>query len=135
MSLVIDANCIIAALIRNSKSREIIISGKFDLVSPDYLLDEINKHLEYITKKSGVPLEELKLLLALLIRKIRIVPHGDYKAKTSLAQKIMRKDVKDVPYVACCLALNCDGIWTNDADFEGQEAVKLFSTEQLSHLL
>jgi predicted nucleic acid-binding protein len=45
MILVIDANCVIAALIKNNKSREIIISHKFDLVSPDYLLDEINKYL------------------------------------------------------------------------------------------
>ena len=135
MILVIDANCVIAALIKNNKSREIIISHKFDLVSPDYLLDEINKYLGYIIKKSGIPAEDLKLLLALIVQKIRIIPHSDYKTKMVLAQKIMKRDIKDVPYVACYLALDCDGIWTNDADFEEQKELKIFSTEQLSRLL
>ena len=135
MILVIDANCVIAALIKNNKSREIIISHKFDLVSPDYLLDEINKYLGYIIKKSGIPAEDLKLLLALIVQKVRIIPHSDYKTKMVLAQKIMKRDIKDVPYVACYLALDCDGIWTNDSDFEEQKELKIFSTEQLSGLL
>ena len=36
MKLVIDANIIVAALIRDSKARQVIISKKLELVSPNF---------------------------------------------------------------------------------------------------
>ena len=41
MKLVIDTNIVISALIKDGKTREIIMSGKFELVSPDFVLDEM----------------------------------------------------------------------------------------------
>ncbi len=34
--LIVDANIVIAALLKDSKTRQIIVSGKFELASPDY---------------------------------------------------------------------------------------------------
>jgi len=46
----------------------------------------------------------------------------------------MKEDIKDVPYVACFLNLNCAGIWTNDPHFKDKR-IKLFSTKELLMLI
>lgn len=51
MKLVIDTNRIIAALIKNSVSREIIFDEQFDFIAPDYSLVEIRNHQNEIIKK------------------------------------------------------------------------------------
>ena len=135
MKLVIDTNIIISALIKDSKSREIIMSGKFELVSPDFVLGEIGKYESYICAKSELIKEEFELLMALIFQKITVTPSHEYEAYKEAAEKIMKRDVKDVPYVACYLALKCDGIWTNDADYEGKKEIKTVSTAELSRLL
>ena len=52
MRIMVDANVLISALLRDGKSREIILSDVFELVCPEYLGDEIYGHREYIAKKS-----------------------------------------------------------------------------------
>ncbi len=54
MRIAVDANVLISALIRNGKSREVIVSGIFELVCPEYLSEEIHRHREYIARKSGL---------------------------------------------------------------------------------
>ena len=60
MQIVIDTNMIIAALIKDSKAREIITSDKFEFVSPDFVLDEIYKYENYICEKAELSKEELQ---------------------------------------------------------------------------
>ena len=135
MKLVIDTNIVISALIKDGKAREIIVSGKFELVSPDFVLDEIRKYDSYICEKSGLGKDEFELLIALIFQKITVVPYLEYEAYKEAAKKLMERDIKDVPYVACYMALNCDGVWTNDADYEGKKEIKTISTAELSRLL
>lgn len=52
MIILIDANIVISALIKDGKVREIITNKKFEFVSPDFILEEINKYKEYICEKS-----------------------------------------------------------------------------------
>lgn len=135
MRIVIDANMIIAALVRDSKAREIIMSDKFEFASPDFILDEIHKYEDEICEKSGMSKIEFELLMALIFQKISIITADYYEAHKEDAKEIMKEDVKDVPYVACYLALKCDGIWTNDPDFEGKEELRIFSTAKLLKLM
>ncbi|MBI3413193.1 MAG: hypothetical protein HY051_03880 [Candidatus Aenigmarchaeota archaeon] len=131
MKIVIDANMVIAALVKGSAARKIIINGKFEFVSPDFVIDEIRKYENEICEKAGLNREEFELLMALIFEKITIIAADEYKAHMENAGKLMREDVKDVPYVACYLALKCDGIWTNDPDYRGKESIKIFSTAEL----
>jgi predicted nucleic acid-binding protein len=110
MMLVIDANSVIAAIIRNSEARRIIVSGKFILISPEFLVEEIDKYKTHIMKKSRLGKEELNLLITLLLKRIRILPRSEYVNKIQEAKLLMTEDALDVPYVAVCLALKCDGI-------------------------
>ena len=52
--LIVDANIVIAALIKDSRTRQIIVSGKFELAYPDYLLEELEKNKYHITKKAKI---------------------------------------------------------------------------------
>jgi predicted nucleic acid-binding protein len=135
MRIVIDANMIIAALVRDSKAREIIMSGKLYFISPDFVLDEIYKYGENICEKSGISKIEFELMMALIFQRVSIINADYYKAYEETAKEIMKEDVKDIPYVACSLALKCDGIWTNDSDFENIKEIKIFSTKELLKLI
>ncbi|MCS4541250.1 MAG: PIN domain-containing protein [Euryarchaeota archaeon] len=135
MKIVIDANMIIAALVKDSKAREIIMSNKFEFVSPDFVFDEIYKYESEICEKAGLTKDEFELLMALIFEKITIITADEYEAYKENAKAIMKEDVKDVPYVACYLALNCNSIWTNDPDYEGKKEIRVFSTAELLKLM
>ena len=131
MNLVIDANMIIAALIKNGAARQIILSDKFRFVSPDFIFDEIYKHREYICDKSKMDHKDFDLIMLLLFQQIDIIPFDDYRSSIGPASTIMMDDIKDIPYVACCLALKCNGIWTDDSDFQNKAGIKIVDTADL----
>ncbi len=131
MKLVIDANMAIAALIRDSKARQLILSGSFELSSPNFILQEIYKYEKDICKKAGLAKDDFELLIALVFERVTIIPRQDYEAQMHMAGKIMKQDIKDVPYVACYLALKCNAIWTSDPDFDGKKGIKIVTTAAL----
>ncbi|MDE1825693.1 MAG: hypothetical protein KGH61_01365 [Candidatus Micrarchaeota archaeon] len=59
MRLIVDTNRIIAALIKNSTSRKIIMSRKLELVTIGLSKLEIAKYRDEILKKSNLKVEEL----------------------------------------------------------------------------
>ena len=44
-------------------------------------------------------------------------------------------DVKDAPFIAVGMALNLDGIWTEDKHFYKQTAIRVYSTKELEGIL
>jgi hypothetical protein len=44
MILVIDANVIFAALIKDSDTRKIILSGEFRFLAPEFVKNEVQKY-------------------------------------------------------------------------------------------
>ena len=74
MKLVIDTNRLAAALIKSSITREIILSDKFDLYSPDYIITEIEKNRNYFIKKAKISLSEFEEILFTLLNHIHLVP-------------------------------------------------------------
>ncbi len=47
MMFVIDANAVISALLKDGKSRQIIVSGTFTLIAPEFLSEELYKYRRY----------------------------------------------------------------------------------------
>lgn len=135
MILVVDANIVVAALIKNGASRKALLSGKFKLLAPEFLKEEVHKHTSYIVAKSGLPEDGVDLLITLIFQEIELIPVGEYESALEKAAKLMKEDLKDAPYVACCLAMKCDGVWTDDSDYKGKRGVKVFGTEYLLRLL
>ena len=136
MRLVVNSDRIIAALIRDSKSREIVLSGKFELVTIDFALSEIREHEEEILRKARLSKSHLKSLLSILFSKILVASDLAVETRMNDAIKIMdRIDPDDTPFIALALAIENEGIWTEDRHFEMQKAVKTWKTTDLLRLM
>ena len=61
MDLVIDANVLFSALIKESFSYNLLFSGKFHLFTPEYIFTELEKHKEELMNKTERTTEELLL--------------------------------------------------------------------------
>jgi predicted nucleic acid-binding protein len=132
MRLVIDTNRLAAALIKSSVNREIILSDKFTLFSPDYVLTEIDKNREYLVKKAKLNNSEFEEILVTLLDHIHLIPFKNFKKNYLKAFKIMKDiDPDDTPFLALGISLNSDGIWTEDKHFKTQKILTVFSTLDL----
>jgi len=78
MRLIIDTNRLNAALIKSSVTREIILSDKFDLYSPDYALTEIDNNREYLIKKARLNDSEFEEIFVTLIGHIQLIPFKEF---------------------------------------------------------
>lgn len=131
MRIVVDTNRIIASLIKNSYSRDIIFNNKFEFFTPQFTTEEIYKYKSEILEKSGMKEEDFDTLFSILFEKIKIVSKNEYESFLKEAEKLIT-DPKDFPFVALCLAINAEGIWTEDKHFLSQKKIKIFTTQELS---
>ena len=132
MNLVVDANVIIAAMLRDSAARRLIFTLPFKLYCPDFVFEEISKHLELISRKNSLSIEDNEKFLEILSKYIKTVEYELYRKNLSQAEKIIGSvDKNDAPYIALATSLKADGIWTEDRHFLKQEKVKVWKTETL----
>ncbi len=126
MRIVIDSNRVLAAMIKESTTREIIFDSFFEFVAPDFLLSEAWKHEERVIKAAEMTKDEFEILLALIFEHITILPKAEYSEFIEGLQEEIT-DTKDVPYIAACLTSKTEGIWTHDPHFKEQQKVKVFT--------
>ncbi len=126
MKIVIDSNRVLAAMIKESTTREILFDKTFDFIAPDYLISEVRNHKDKVIKATGITDNQFEILLSLIFEYIIIVPEKDY---TEFIENLKNeiKDPKDLSYFAVCLAAKADGIWTHDPHFKEQNNVKVFT--------
>ena len=73
MDLVVDANVLFSALIKDSFAYTILFSGSFHLFTPEYIFTELEKHKDEILEKTERTQEEFFRLLEILKRRIAII--------------------------------------------------------------
>lgn len=136
MKIVVDTNRIIAALIKDSMSRQIISSTKFECVGVWFSRLEIKKHENLLLQKTKRSEQEFALLVETIFSNIRLVDeNGIGKKFVRAAFNAMKKiDKTDVPFLALALQENC-GIWSDDSHFQQQKLVKTWATKQLVPLV
>ena len=131
MKLVIDVNCIISGLIKDSSTRRIIMDNEDGFFTPEHTLSKLTKYKEEICKKAGLNEAEYDTVLSMLFESIDIVPAEDYAFCMEKATQLLGQiDIEDVPFIALALAKHL-GIWSNDLHFKRQTAVKVISTNEL----
>jgi predicted nucleic acid-binding protein len=130
MKLVIDTNKIMAAMIKDSLSRRIICTPMFQFITPDHTLQELSKYEKTIRKKARLTHQEFNLLVSLLFEHIMIVPKEDYEEFLNIAKTLI-EDINDAPFIALCLAIKADGIWSDDTHFYTQKQYIVFQTKDL----
>lgn len=129
MDLVVDANVIFAALIKESKTYEILFDERLHLFTTEFFFVELEKHEREIQKKSGKNEAEFYHLLNIIRRKITLIPLEELLPYLDEAEKIC-PDPDDVVYFALALKLKC-GVWSQDKQLKKQNIVQVYSTEEL----
>jgi predicted nucleic acid-binding protein len=136
MRLVLDTNILIAALIKDSLTRKFFFLPEFELLLPEYALEEVNRHRAKIARHSHLTYREIDLLLSLLLESVTVVPAKKLLPHLKSAEALIGDiDKDDVPFVALALAVENDGIWSNDRAFENLPGIKLWKTSDLKAYL
>jgi len=133
MKLVVDANILFAASIKDGLTAEIFISEDLQLFAPEFLLEEFSKYQNQIIEKTHRSKEDFKKFLHLLKEYITFIPQ---KNITPFLEHVdsFSPDPKDSVYLALALALK-SAIWSNDKKLkEKQNHVEVLSTEDLINI-
>ena len=133
LELIIDANILFSALIKDGITAEILFDERLSLYAPEFLIDEFLKYKQLILSKTKRTRSQIMELLGILRNIIKVVPKEEYLPFFGKADKIS-PDRNDAPYFALALKLNC-GIWSNDKKLKEQDEVEVHSTAELGILL
>jgi len=139
MLLVVDANVVFSALIREGSTLRLLefnsIFKIIELVAPEFLWDEIEEHKEEIIKKSKLSEEELEKVLEFIMSEIKAIPEEYFSEFLEETKDISPED--DFPYVALALKLKSLGleakIWSNDKKLKDilEGRVEVLSTKEI----
>jgi predicted nucleic acid-binding protein len=130
--LIVDANIIISALIKDSTKRALVFELPTILYAPDIILEEITSHKKSISLKSRLNEEDLGTVLDKILQYIHVLDEAVYESNLQKAYDVMKDiDSNDTLYVAAALSIKNDGIWSEDTDFEKQKIIKIWKTKDL----
>ena len=128
MDLVIDSNILFAALLKDSGTSDILF--KHTLYAPEFIFEEFRKYKDYLKGKTKRNEENFNELFDLFERNVILIPKEEIGPFMEKAEKIS-PDAKDVVYLALALKLRC-GLLSNDGVLkEKQDAVRVYTTEEL----
>lgn len=135
MKIILDSNILFSALIKDSKARRIILEYEGFFLFPQYIFEEMEEHIEELLKKSKLPKNEFNTLLAIILKKVMIIPNNvlfPYRNKALDIVKDIDKD--DILFVACALAYPNSIIWSNDKRLKNQKSVRVLNTNEILNL-
>mgnify|MGYP001561547316 CR=1 FL=1 len=136
MHVVLDANILFSALIKDSTTRKLILEYEGIFLFPEYIFEEAEKHKDEIFRKSEMSADEFNKLLALLLRKVIIVPSEVLEPHRQEAHEIVKNiDINDTLFVACALLYKGSIIWSNDSQLKKQQRIKVINTVEAMELL
>lgn len=99
MDLVIDANVLFSALIKDNFSFALLFNEKFHLFTPEYIFTELEKHKEEILKKTEPTEEEFFRMIETIKRRRVIAPLEELVPYVEEAEKLT-PDPDDMAYFA-----------------------------------
>ena len=138
--LIVDANVLFSFFKIDSARRHLVEELKNRgcvLISPDFVLEEIQSNKEKIIKFSEISESEFLFTLSSLNVEFETRNEEEYKNFLSEANKLSphKKGRKDDPYFALSLALNKAPIWSDEDAFKQQSKIKVFNTKELLELV
>ena len=133
MELVIDANILFSALIKNSLTAELVFNDEIKLYSPEFIIEEFLKYEDEILEKTSRTRETFVMTMHMLKDIISVVPQEEYSALIVQGKEIS-PDPNDVLYFALALKLNC-AIWSNDTRLKKQYKVKVYSSSEVMKMV
>lgn len=131
MELIVDANLLIAALIKDSSTKKFLMFSNHTFYTSEYVFEEIKNHIQEIEDKTKVDKGRLIEILKEIIHiaNIKIIPSKEFEDKLPKARKISPgKD--DIQYFALALKKSCP-IWSNDKKLKTQNKVTIYNTAEI----
>ena len=134
MDLIVDANILFAALIKDSTTRRILITSSHSFYCPEFSISEFIKHLPELSKKTGLGKDELEIIIDRIIETagITMIPFEEFIHKQAEAESIS-PDPDDVAYFALALHMEC-AIWSNDKRLIDQKKIRIMTTKEIISL-
>ena len=132
MDLVVDANILFAALIKDGTTAKLLFLDDLHLYAPEFLLDEFNKHRNYLLNKTHRTKEDFNEILEVLACRIIFIPLEDIEQYLEKADKIS-PDPDDSIYFAIALKIGAS-IWTNEKRLLKQNIVNIYTTSDILDL-
>lgn len=133
MILVIDANILFSALIKDSLTAELIFNEDLKLYTCEFIIEEFFKYEKEIMKKTHRAREQFITIMHQLRDIITVIPKEEYSHLIAEAEKFS-PDPKDVMYFALAMKLN-GSIWSNDKLLKKQDKVKVYLTNEIVQLV
>ena len=137
MRIVIDSNALVAALIKDSTTRRIILEYEGLFLFPEVIFEEVEKYKSDLLIKSRMEEKEFNKLLELILRKVTIVPteflDPYYDESDTLSKSV--ESSEDQLFFACALAHPDSVLWSNDKKLRRQTKVKIITTLEIINLL
>ncbi|MEK6970739.1 MAG: PIN domain-containing protein [archaeon] len=136
MKIVLDANILFSALIKDSITRKIILEYDGRFLFPEYIFDEMRKHQDELYHKTGLEENEFRKLFSLLMEKMTIIANHDTHPHQSDARAIAAPiDPDDALFFACALAHPGSIIWSDDKALKKQTKIVVWNTSELIQLM
>ena len=132
MDIIVDANVLFAALIKNSMTAKLMFVERLHLYAPEYLLDEFKKYREEILNKTHRTQSEFDQVLSEIFARIHFFPETEFNMLIDDANRIS-PDPDDAIYFALALKLTMP-IWSNDKRLQNQEIIKILNTSDLLNI-
>lgn len=129
MELVVDTNCLISALIKSGKSRELFCNDNLIFYSPEYIILETLAHKKEIIDKAGITEKEFNKLIFILIANIKVISMDEFSYLKDEALMIAEHP-EDAPFLALALFKKVP-LWSDDKGLKKQGKVKVYSTSEL----
>ncbi|MFH0971621.1 MAG: PIN domain-containing protein [Candidatus Micrarchaeota archaeon] len=130
MRIIVDANVLFSALLKDSLTRKIWFNSELMLYSTKFMLVELSKYKPYLLKKYAGEEEDFNNLTIKLLSKIKFIDDSKLVPFLPAAESLI-SDEKDQLYIALALKEGTP-IWSNDLGFKQQRRIRVFSTLELA---
>lgn len=128
--LVVDSNVVISCLLRRGVPYKVFslnsLFKKFELIAPEFLWVEVEKHWKEILKETKLSVEEVREVIGFLKSKIDIIPAVQFLELLPKAKQILPKHTKDALYLALALKFSCP-IFSGDKKLKKQSKIEILS--------
>ncbi len=134
MRLVVDANVVVSSLLSGGIPFKVFALNRslnrFEFLAPDFLLSETEKHSEELIRETKLPEDIFFDTMGFLFEEINIAPAEEIKEFVPTAEKMLSGHLKDVPYLALALKLECP-IFSGDKVLKRLSPVRVCSPREL----
>ena len=135
MRVVVNANILVAALLKSATTRQILLMSGLEFCAPEHLFVEVKGFVkdQRFRRRLGLSEEDLREVLAYILQPVTFFPEKMYLSFIRRAIPLVTHK-EDAPYIARSLALGAS-LWSNDAALKKQSLVTGFTTSELVQFL